>query len=406
MKSSLKKPAAYPHRVEREKLDDANTELLSFFFRYGANIYVFSYEKNGVKRHTFIDTGYLDHRKRLLPILKDNGVDLKSIDQIIITHRHSDHCGLASVLAAESGARILVHANFKDFVEGKLSRAERIWLGNLELSRLKECEMVYLDPAAAENPVGINGVNFPRLGKPIAIGESGKLEILACPQSDSTHSPDQLVALYSSGTDDYTMLFSGDLWLMRGPIFERNMRILPKLVRFGFYRLIDRLWGNNLLKFDPQAQDVAAKEALKLGFSLIRGMPGHGEEFHRCRIVPNSLPARRDLLLRLGYGMNDDPSLLSSESLAPKIADIMENAYAFFKDELLLWNKQGCGTDEITELLLRIYKEQCGGGPLVEMDRKERREQIKETLARLGQDNTAPPELRQLWKPNLYEKLG
>ncbi|MBU3916133.1 MBL fold metallo-hydrolase [bacterium] len=416
MKFSFRKAVVFPHRVVREHLDQTNLELLSFFFRYSANIYVFSYEKHGEKRHTFIDTGYSGHHDPIFSILKKNGVHLDAIDQIIITHRHSDHCGLAALLAAESGAKILVHSNFKSFVEDKPSRQERIWLGNFEPSRLKDYNMVYLDPKSSEHSIDIEGIAFARVGQPIVVGDFGRLEIFACPESDSTHSPDQLIVFYSASNHSDTseeenmesrptdtILFSGDLWLMRGPVFERNLKVLPKLLRFSFYRLIDRLVGNDVMKFEPRIQDVKAKEALKQGFCLIRVKPGHGDEFLGSRIIPNSLPANRDILVKLGFSMDEDPSVLQSEDLTPTIMNVQENAYTYFKNELRLWLKLGYGENEIIGLLVRIYQEQRGGGPQVEIDRKERRKRIKETLARLGNDNAAPHELRKLWNPTLFE---
>ncbi|HEY92069.1 MAG TPA: hypothetical protein G4O07_09585, partial [Dehalococcoidia bacterium] len=45
---------------------------------------------------------------------------------------------------------------------------------------------------------------------------------------------------------------------------------------------------------------------------------------------------------------------------------------------------------------VRIYREQSGGGPLVQQDRKQRRERLKMILTRLGDDETAAGDMRQL----------
>jgi hypothetical protein len=147
---------------------------------------------------------------------------------------------------------------------------------------------------------------------------------------------------------------------------------------------------------DPRQQDPKAKEALKRGFCLIRVKPGHGEEFLGTRIIPIGLLAERDVLVELGYPLDADKSILRSRDLAPEITARREQAYAGFVKELVLWMKLGYTFDEMTELLLRIYTEQSGGGYLVEKDRKERREQLKATLARLKGDEAQPDRVRHL----------
>jgi hypothetical protein len=101
--------------------------------------------------------------------------------------------------------------------------------------------------------------------------------------------------------------------------------------------------------------------------------------------------------------MDDDKSILSSPDVAPKMTDRMEEAYASFIEELLLWIELGYSSSEVSELLVRIYKEQSGGGPLVEEDRKERRERIKATLVRLRDDEAVSDELHQLAESTLSD---
>jgi hypothetical protein len=117
-------------------------------------------------------------------------------------------------------------------------------------------------------------------------------------------------------------------------------------------------------------------------------MPGHGDAFLGSRGVPRSFLADRDMLLALGYAMSADKSLLRSSDLAPKVSDRRESAYTAFREEMLLWGKMGYEPEEISEMLVSIYRDQDGGGYLVEEDRKERRERIKETLVRARTDNT------------------
>lgn len=397
------------YETVKERLAGSSAYLTSFFFHRGANFYVFSYQKEGITKHIFIDTGDSWYQNEILSILAENNVNPAAIERIIITHRHSDHCGLADLLARESKAKILVHANFRSFIEGEIGQEEQRWLGNFNPSKLKEHDILYLPQSNRSELISISGVDFPSLIEPIKIGEVGKLLILACPKSMPTHSPDQIIIFYSVGSNLYTheekrgdflptddMLFSGDLWLMRGPHYNGGVESFSHHLRYGFRRMRDLISGKGQFRRAPREQDAEAKEALKLGFCLIRVKPGHGDEFLGSRIIPNSLLANRDLLLELGYSPESNKSLLSSRHLVPKIVALKEQAYTYFVEELLLWTELGYTLNDVSELLARIYKEQSGGGPLVKQDRQERRERLKATLARLKDDESKPDELRKL----------
>ena len=149
-----------PYRVVKERLRGTNTDLLDFSFHRGANLYVFSYEKGRGRRHTFVDTGDSRYRDKILPALVENDINPGNIERIIITHRHPDHCGLADLLAGESGAKILVHSNFRSFVEGEIGQEQRRWLGDFDPSRLKECDIEYLPQSKTGEVVSIGGVDF------------------------------------------------------------------------------------------------------------------------------------------------------------------------------------------------------------------------------------------------------
>lgn len=398
----------YPHDVRVVKLDDRNTVLTEFYFRRCANVYVFSYESQGQRKHAFIDSGYLEHRNLILPILRQYHIDPEQIEHIIITHRHMDHCGLALYLAQISGADIVVHEAFRGFVEGDLEPREKIWLGKLNPGRFRNCRMDYRTPADSD-ALDIEGIRFPRMGNRIPIGASGELEILACPDHHLTHSPDQLLIRYSQHStasrsnagvndklSDTDMIFSGDLWLMTGPVVDKSLSMLPLVLRYAFIHLKERLAGRRIVWDDPRDQDPFAKEALKKGFSLIEVKPGHGEAFLGCRIVPNGLLADRDLLVKLGYLISEDPEVLSSVENKGRIAELTEVAYRAFVAELQFWLEMGDTIEKVAERLQRIYKEQTGGGKLVANDRKQRRERMKETLLRLAADSAAPQQLCQI----------
>jgi hypothetical protein len=396
------------HIVTRETLSDNSTELTSFYFRPGANVYVFTYGKDGARKHTFIDSGDAAYQDRILPLLDECRIDSKDIERIIITHRHRDHIGLASLLAGGSGAKIMVHANLQGFVEGRVSPEELRWMGGLDPTELQKCDMEYLPEMDQSHWVKINGLSFPALTEPIQLGEAGSLRVLAPPQCMPTHSPDQVIAHFVPGhgqpgdvgqvnarpADE--ILFSGDLWLMKGPMFDKGLQHLRMHVRFGLMRMRHRMSGGEAIRRDPREQDAEAKEALKTGFSLIRVKPGHGEEFLGSRIIPLSLMADRDLLIKLGYPMDADKSIVRSKTVAPRVAEIREQAYADFIGELTLWREFRYNSRELSDFLVRIYQEQSGGAKLVQQDRMERRERIMETLARLKEDQDQPEALRDL----------
>lgn len=412
----VQKRSRCPHIVVKERLSHDGIELANFYFRYGANIYVLTYEKNGRKKHTFIDTGYADHQRLIFPILEENGICLKNIENIIITHRHPDHSGLAALLAEESGSNILVHAGFRDFVDGNISPMERKWLGNFDPARLATCNMTYLESDGVNGAVTIGGVDFPRMGPGVEIGEGCRLEIITCPESDPTHSPDQLLILYSPRNTPYTcetpdenfrptdeIIFSGDLWLMRGPIFERRLRSLGLSMKFVLFRFMDFIFRRKEIRSAPQEQDAKAKDAIKNGFCLIRVKPGHGREFLGSNIIPKTLMADRDLLVHLGYSPDEDKSELKSDHLLSRIAMLQEEAYKRFVDTLNVWMNLGYSRDEITDLLVRIYMEQSGGGKLVAQDRKERRIRLKNTLGRLESERIESDDLYWIAKSTLSE---
>jgi len=250
----------------------------------------------------------------------------------------------------------------------------------------------------------------------VEIGEDIKLEIFTCPESNPTHSPDQLLILYSpkhmpkkgEKTDNHfhptdDIIFSGDLWLMRGPIFERSLRSITMSMRFMLYRLRDSVSGRSDIRRFPLEQDAKAKDALKQGFSLIRVKPGHGNEFLGSNMIPKALLADRDLLIKLGFSMDDDKSVLRSNGLIPKVSALREKAHISFIDTLNLWMDMGYDLDDIAGLLARIYVEQSGGGRLVEQDRKERRKRLKKTLIRLKSEKNKPDDLYQIAESALSE---
>ena len=158
----------------KEKLDGVNVDLTSLFCHHGANVYILTYENNGLRRHTFIDAGDSRYQNRILSVLAENDVEPANIERIIITHGHPDHYGLAYLLAKESKAKVTVQSSFRSLIENKTGQREQRWSGSLGLSRLKDCDMEYLRESDTSKVVNSGGVGFVRLTDPIERGHEGR----------------------------------------------------------------------------------------------------------------------------------------------------------------------------------------------------------------------------------------
>ena len=401
-RTTTKVTATYPHMVAVEELGPPGLTLTDLYIRYGANFYVFTYLSGGVKKHAFIDTGYAKHKDNILPILKQNNIDIKQIEYIVLTHRHSDHCGLSPFLAAAASAKVIAHAGFKPFVDGPVSSEDKIWLRGFEPHLLNTCDIEYRDPKDSQTTVDISGTSWVLLGDPILLGDAGRLEILACPEGDPTHTPDQVIVRFTpaKGQSDRlptdTILFTGDLWLMQGPITEKNLRHMKQGIAMSLQMLKSLKSMRKHPRRDPRLQDSQAKEALKYGFVLVRVKPGHGSDFIGTRFIPKALLADRDLLIKLGYGMDEAKSLLTRKRHAEELAQIHEAAFQNFISEIDLWKSLGYQDEQVVQLLAQIYYEQKGGGRLAAQDRLERRQRMKDILDRMRQDTTIADHRRQI----------
>ena len=174
-------------------------------------------------------------------------------------------------------------------------------------------------------------------------------------------------------------------------------------MKFILFRLMAFISGQKMTRPVPQEQDAKAKDAIKNEFCLIRVKPGHGREFLGSNLIPKALMADRDLLVHLGFPMDEDKSVLKSDHLLPKIAALREEAGKRFVETLNVWMHLGYNCDEISDLLVRIYTEQSGGGKLVEQDRKERRIRLKNTLRRLESEKNGSDDLKRIAGATLTE---
>ena len=140
--------------------------LTSLLFHPGGNVYILTYQKGNRKRHIFVDTGDARYDDEMFAILDENDIDATAIERIIITHRHPDHTGLAYLLAHKSGAMIMVHPTFRNFVES--GQGNSAWFNEFDPSHLRECNIEYLHESA--DHVKLNGIEFPNLSGTVGIG--------------------------------------------------------------------------------------------------------------------------------------------------------------------------------------------------------------------------------------------
>lgn len=78
-------------------------------FEGNNNCYVIGTEPNATL--TLVDTGIglPDTRDHLVSGLADHGIAFADVEQILLTHWHGDHAGLAGAIQAESGCDVYVH---------------------------------------------------------------------------------------------------------------------------------------------------------------------------------------------------------------------------------------------------------------------------------------------------------
>lgn len=394
-----------PYQILEEPLKETSTILKSFMYDVSGNVYVFSYPKHNKIMHTVIDTGSRKYMPYLLKMFSNNGVDPANIETILLTHHHIDHSGLIDIVCLASGATALMHHDFQeDNIEtdgsgyiGRDSADSMTSQNDRELVLPKFSKYIKRLPPINDCPTrNIGGIAFPRLSTSLEIGEDARLEILGLPLSGNlTHAIDQLFFLYTPKNSPETFLrigssfrptdeiiFSGDLWLMHSPGFPDKMMDAYK---------IHELIKERKRKVDFRPENRKEKNALKMGFNLVRVKPGHGPEFLGSKMI-NHLLSNRDIRVRLGFDEDDKQANLADARWVLPVSQLREQTYQSFIDELLLWlgpfEKGGFGynIDQASNLLRQIYQEQAGGGELVGQDRQERRLDIKNKLARLMND--------------------
>lgn len=196
--------------------------------------------------------------------LKEIGISFEDISQIVITHSHLDHFGLAGKLKELSGAKVSLHQKEKTFVEPRGVEAAQIlqvmkeWLykngipehETAELQRLPEGEMKFISPVFPD-AVFFRG----KLGSPDMFFSGGErintgffnFEVLWTPG----HSPGH-ICLYERAKK---ILISGD-------------HVLP--------RITPEISFNPFSSLNPLGDYIQSLNSLrKLEVELV--LPGHGD---------------------------------------------------------------------------------------------------------------------------------
>lgn len=123
------------------------------------------------ERPVLVDTGAPGDLKRILAGIKANGVELKNLALIILTHGHSDHAGCAAELRRRSGAQIALHTGDAPLVRAGRNGviAVQDWLGRVlrpfvdEEFEAFEPDLVFKEGIELE-PYGLRGRVLPTPG--------------------------------------------------------------------------------------------------------------------------------------------------------------------------------------------------------------------------------------------------
>ncbi len=68
-------------------------------------------------RGILVDAGYTGKIKNLQAVLENNNLTFSDIVLIVLTHTHCDHVGCLAEIKEKSGAKVLVHAEDKEYLE-------------------------------------------------------------------------------------------------------------------------------------------------------------------------------------------------------------------------------------------------------------------------------------------------
>ena len=276
---------------------------------YPALDHINSYLVRGDSECLLIDTGW--NTKEAFDSLQEQlaeiGVDFEDISQIIMTHVHPDHYGLAGRLKQLSQATIALHYLEKDFIESRYINMDELltqlahWLciNGVPAEELSDLQSASVEMAKFVTPILPDIIL--RGGEIITLG-SFSFQVLWTPGHSSGH-----ISLFEP---ERKVLISGDHIL---PNITPNIGLHPQS---SPNPLKDYLNSLNAIK--------------QLGISLI--LPGHEHPFDNLR-------QRIEQLIRHHQERNSE--ILEVLSSAPKTAYQVATEITWGREIHVGWNNLG-----------------------------------------------------------------
>jgi glyoxylase-like metal-dependent hydrolase (beta-lactamase superfamily II) len=139
-------------------------ELPTPFSVGDVNVYLL--EPGGsVERLTLVDTGpdWEATRQALQIALSGLGYAIGDLQEILISHAHPDHCGLAAWLISESGARLSAHPDSQPALESGTSSNQRA--ATFYRRWLTECGV----PPLIQDQIGLDRADSHRYARPVSV---------------------------------------------------------------------------------------------------------------------------------------------------------------------------------------------------------------------------------------------
>ncbi|MBI4640657.1 MAG: MBL fold metallo-hydrolase, partial [Candidatus Tectomicrobia bacterium] len=275
------------YRVIRQFLSP-RVQQIRFISQYSANIDVFRYldDRKGW-RYILIDTGDVLYARSIPVMLEREGISLKKVEAIYLTHSHPDHAGNAYQLAKLSGAPVRIHPNFSGVAQNHADRHLFDLVLGLDYQAIHS---VYQPLKYSENPKEriIHGQAF-RKFESLLIGDL-EIEILNHLEEGGTHAADAILFFLNPQLERNRKAFSTSPFLFEaslgtGDLFLNEGVVMPPI----YQQLFEwRRWRRDGV--GPGGgyaeQDLEVKAAFREHLDLLT-WGGHGGSFISSRIFPS-----------------------------------------------------------------------------------------------------------------------